>query len=766
MKEKVPETVIDAARRSIAARHRCTRWFERQSLADDAHSHFVRVMSDTLALLGIEETVSKQRPELLVPKSILDPASRNAYADLSSLHIDDGPDLVSQHDRNDSAISTPQLRPIKQDEKAECQAEIMFEAHCLFQDYQEMRETVMSTWTLYKERKIDFMTASVTTDTAIDLAKQQSEEFLRDHPELDGIAGAPWLLFRDYCLAHGTNAISCDTPEDALIQKYPETADWCLISSMKVLSDFMTAKPARRIPGSFPGALPIMLSAENIQSPLVALLHQVDTIHEAKINLPTSDRFTQGVKSMLATGKLPIWLGFAVRTMSDVLEVLGSDTARVSTEMQLVGRRWQKTLRMHEAFMLQHRSENVLSRQNLGAGVNKQFREIFSAADREIRAALAMITRYIVPTSQSITQTFTKPAKRKSKSFVGALEPLYQVHPVLSGVMAFGLSLQVSSLGLRMADHYGLFRACAFLYNAIKHDVKTWDVQWPDIDALLRLHGDDRVFIGPRPTQYPQAYRHLLISQGCSTAYIPQKSKSGGPANRASQLSDFGPGKARTFSSQQSIDDIFRDRYSENKQLDLSNALMRIVHKDLITKSTTWTADLPASIPQLLTMIADSLKCNEQMLTFDYLGLDRRCDDMLRQLLHLLESRTDPAEQQFMKSVDHGVRLSGLAVDVFDYAQRSLKDYEELCKLKKPPKGYQFRSGLIGIVGIQMRLWAKEKGNGSVGLKELNVFGVQKMVVEPTYMISRPPIYKTNESLPELIGEKKINHLLTGIKMG
>ena len=49
--------------------------------------------------------------------------------------------------------------------------EAIFAAFCLFEDLRKLRNFVKQIWQDYKERKIDLISAAVTTNTAIDIAR-------------------------------------------------------------------------------------------------------------------------------------------------------------------------------------------------------------------------------------------------------------------------------------------------------------------------------------------------------------------------------------------------------------------------------------------------------------------------------------------------------------------------------------------------------------------------------------------------------------------
>lgn len=59
------------------------------------------------------------------------------------------------------------------------QQEMFFAAYCLFADLNQIRTYIQGLWTSYKVGKLDLFSASVITNTAIELGRRSQADFDR-----------------------------------------------------------------------------------------------------------------------------------------------------------------------------------------------------------------------------------------------------------------------------------------------------------------------------------------------------------------------------------------------------------------------------------------------------------------------------------------------------------------------------------------------------------------------------------------------------------
>ena len=91
------------------------------------------------------------------------------------------------------------------------------------------------------------------------------------------------------------------------------------------------------------------------------------------------------------------------------------------------------------------------------------------------------------------------------------VEPFYYLrrHPVLCGLMIFRFSLTMNELGLSNSNQWGATIASTHLYNAVRQELPEFS-QWLDMEALIMIHSNQRIFCRDRlpsdPVQYSRSY--------------------------------------------------------------------------------------------------------------------------------------------------------------------------------------------------------------------------------------------------------------------
>lgn len=123
-----------------------------------------------------------------------------------------------------------------------------FAMFCLFDDLQRIRNFLAQTWKDYAANKIDLMAASVTTNTALDLAREQCGEFVKRYPDLDGFTGATTYLFLMASYTSGNGPEYKQQPGDSFDYGLMDVAEWCLFSTYQQLDAFTRVLSAGHVP--------------------------------------------------------------------------------------------------------------------------------------------------------------------------------------------------------------------------------------------------------------------------------------------------------------------------------------------------------------------------------------------------------------------------------------------------------------------------------------------------------------------------------------
>ena len=110
--------------------------------------------------------------------------------------------------------------------------ELFFALFCLFDDLDKLRSSLMELWRQYKARRVDLMTVSVTTNTAINLVRRTEENLLAIFPMLESYDE---ILRKFYCLLCAIRRVDPDTATSDVML---DVADWLYMPARQVLNSF------------------------------------------------------------------------------------------------------------------------------------------------------------------------------------------------------------------------------------------------------------------------------------------------------------------------------------------------------------------------------------------------------------------------------------------------------------------------------------------------------------------------------------------------
>ncbi|KAJ3033787.1 hypothetical protein HDV00_005828 [Rhizophlyctis rosea] len=190
---KVPLRVFLAAQRAVLGRKRCTAWFlskglksEQEARSNEAHWYFLFVFEKVVEVLSpFVERSPDQKSEAQSTEGAADDSyklgshegleDQNSFSILDSIPFDINEDLGAT-----AGPSTPKASPrgstpgsgnlvLYTIESDQDKAEFRFSIFCFFDDLHTLRSFINQTWSNYNIGTINIMTASVTTDDALEI---------------------------------------------------------------------------------------------------------------------------------------------------------------------------------------------------------------------------------------------------------------------------------------------------------------------------------------------------------------------------------------------------------------------------------------------------------------------------------------------------------------------------------------------------------------------------------------------------------------------
>ncbi|MCJ1352936.1 MAG: hypothetical protein MMC33_002920 [Icmadophila ericetorum] len=197
----VPAEIVRLGFRALSARKKCAAWFHNQMKADpialksnDQHSYLIDLFEELLSILKpLFEIVPPPEP---TPNEILAPAGNpsntqdlkpleNLFMSLEVEEVEGEGDTSEQVETGRSTSKLPSDRvsyELESPKGKHIGEDVVFAIFCLFNNYHSTRQYILEVGSEYKAGKLDLISASVTTNTAFELARREEEDFIASSP--------------------------------------------------------------------------------------------------------------------------------------------------------------------------------------------------------------------------------------------------------------------------------------------------------------------------------------------------------------------------------------------------------------------------------------------------------------------------------------------------------------------------------------------------------------------------------------------------------
>lgn len=182
---QVPADIIRAGLRAVSARKRSAAFFQNQTDTDDTetavgnegHSYFISLMEQVLSAL--QPCFSIAAGAACTEPTSSDNIFRTLENRFATLEVEEPVEPTTGPAPKPAAEQPLYELDAQEANKDE---ERLFAIFCLFDDLARLRTFVRNLWEQFKLRKVDLITASVTTNTAFQLAIRAQDETLVDFP--------------------------------------------------------------------------------------------------------------------------------------------------------------------------------------------------------------------------------------------------------------------------------------------------------------------------------------------------------------------------------------------------------------------------------------------------------------------------------------------------------------------------------------------------------------------------------------------------------
>ena len=525
--------------------------------------------------------------------------------------------------------------------------EVLISSVCFFRDLNAVRDSIRGVWSDYRAGSLGLMTASLLTSTAIEMIHRSTEDHLAmmkrwpDAPEEQNFI---YWLYAHICRSDITKRerpqahINMETYEEA------ERVSWPVCS---FLDDWLAGLHSHQLVFMKQGELDFsrerscMQPREKLEEDRLYIGIMASQFHNAaKLQLefpPAIDEITRAFRDVGRTREIPLWLVFAMQIFIDIKGVLWEDIHRGLETLRTTGGRVTTAVQQHF-----RTSRELKGRQQ------KWHRENDSQVLKMIRFVAEWVNKDIVSNA-------VRKHSRQRPEDIGAVVPpflLLKYHPLLCGLMTYWLNLSIQDFGISLTNAYDTILSAAHLYNAARQS-KLLPVAWPDMEYLISIHSEQRLFIGGLPTSSEDFLKRYQLALGASVLNFARN-------RRAKKTQEsLNNGGARRLRKTYPIHDIFRGRYCamDNRSnlaiekvdavfaLEASKSLDRD-HSTITIYRNQWALTRKLSSTQLLDVLRHALQQDELHMHFDYVSMHARCAILLANLRSSFIASADALTQR------------------------------------------------------------------------------------------------------------------------
>lgn len=633
-KVTVPPFILRAATSAIKAREQCSAWFQKKSYHDETtqqnnerHTHFIRVLERVVEILkSCSSKELKEEPrrkdETTVDSDVEKTTTMFSLLEVEMPSIEDEEDVV----HTPSASTEQGRKPTKEKENAfyeldEPEDDVLpFVLYCLFEDVHQVGQIVRDIWEEYKAGQINIMTASVVTNTAIDLVRKTEDDVRAAHPQLSSY----WPI------AENMLEVLVEDHEDTSLTDMPGNpeflgiVDYTYMQTYMMLFRFQQNSQNKRYPmwtdvynHEFSTKSRSSLSPteryKDDEATLLQTLPEVCLLAGAKSALPAEDELLRGIRMVIGGGNIDFWLVFACQTFLDIHHVFKDEVDRAFNDLTVRAKNLKANLTSYFAFS-RNMSIDTWAPQN-----EKALHQILETAEKWI-----------------LKDGMAELRQAHRGTIAGMPTPPYKLlknHPILCGILAFQFTVIIQEAGIYLAGAWGSIIYPAHMYNAARQS-GTLSVPWESMEFLIRLHGASSVFAGNPPTDFDGYFRRATLMLGYSAQiFARNRRRERGPvesANGPKGLGDVSP-----------VSITFRDRLAHQGDVDSCVANLETLLNEIAQGADPRTSHLrrqfpnrklKLSIPQLLSLLRTNLEKEAPGLMFNYILMHCQCIRLLRYL--------------------------------------------------------------------------------------------------------------------------------------
>ncbi|KAI3557930.1 hypothetical protein CABS03_00006 [Colletotrichum abscissum] len=508
---KVPESFISSLNRVIETRKRFSSMLGgiqrfKDYRGDNKHAFFVTVLE------RVRDTFKSQVGAFDV--SALQDATRGIEKALKngSKHVD-GPKnmfaILDVYEPSEDFLAAPNIERqakvpkvfIAEEDDSDTAALFIYTAY--LKDLGQLREEILQLWTEYKSGDRDLAAVSIATNTALQLARNMEQEIATSMEKLGGAMETIQMFYEAACAAQGQDPLDKQWGDDLNFNCYQDASD-LYFTTLSLLHAFSSSESSSNIPnynGKFGwyndkkrGTTARERWAED-KAALLEVFADQTMLFQLFRGSPVQDEFTKGLKYVMDTGKLEVWLCFSAQVYLDILKSLGPSVRNGERD-------FQRSLKP----IADSVEEALRIRSNREGAVRENMQDLHKLAilwgpGKDPFNAIRIASRLQTRTSNFLEH-----------------------HPMYCGLFLHYVRTLFHRVGAEYAAKPGNVMHGIQLYQALQQEGLLQDGdKWDALDSMMEQQGRTAFFVGDPPVN-PEAYfKNFGLSKGVSAAQWIQK---------------------------------------------------------------------------------------------------------------------------------------------------------------------------------------------------------------------------------------------------
>ena len=586
-KVTMPISIQTVLQRAIDTRKRCTDWFQSTVCeggsniqeSNAKHEYFIQVLQRARDILEpcFQRPKVKEGSDIPQDDPVAGMSNRFEVLEVEDIEDEDIGVTTAKGEKQPPQKATKALPATVECDVAP-EADVAFIIFCFFEDLHRTQDVILDLWEDYRDGALDLMTASLTTNLALELVRKAEEDIKTLFPAHENTEGSYEAL---------TSVLHPVPDLLEVVHKQAKMPEWSELGSFVYLTTYFVLEKFRcmhsRFPTvTFPVVLPIqqlytgssmkitdwLWEKDNLLSQMLLDLDfrppRYVTDHYMKLagmkienefqrryyedSFPVEDEITKALHSLSIDG-IDIWTVFAAQILFEIHHILKDNIEEPYKKLRQRGANATATLNFTWGIPMKEWEVN-----------KKRMKDFYFAGVDAI--GLSCLTKHVVEHNTMVLHKQKWLHRDRTKDdvfpeFQYPEEQLYEVpeeyraqanalyeeiqlrcryihasedptfyfkhNPVYCGMESLKLALSMEKAGIQLANHFGSFVSTSYLYVALD-DMGLVKERWTELEEAYTMN-IAKIFKGALPVGFSDIMKRFMLTMGFPAQHFAKNSR-------------------------------------------------------------------------------------------------------------------------------------------------------------------------------------------------------------------------------------------------